>query len=346
MELRFSDDKNNTFVVNSDNYEMYKIIDGKRELVSIEERNFVFGEINKMQDISLNRPKTYEDFLNLLKEMIKKGSILNYDTLNNFVKSCNLNEEEKQKLLAFGLGELQIQNVIDLKNRIMENLEQNKKPNLNAIINFSVIDNSIGPRYCEISLKYQDEVNTYDHIKEHLVYNENLEKELIEPIVLEVARRSQIKMHYAERINDPVNKRGNFRLGTEEKTFLGVNNIDYEYAMELNDRCEDIVKEMPIEDKEERSEAISSDQGKEYGYQNDYQDNIITQDGVVYTVDGEYLGYINEMGEIVRTDQSLEQDKGKGRILDRKGLSNSIIIFAITSLISGLIILLEIYLLK
>ena len=67
MELRFSDDKNNTFVVNSDNYEMYKIIDGKRELVSIEEKNFVFGEINKMQDISLNRPKTYEDFFKTFK---------------------------------------------------------------------------------------------------------------------------------------------------------------------------------------------------------------------------------------------------------------------------------------
>ena len=118
QELSFTDNNGNNFVVNleNNNYEAYKIVDGVKVKPTPEELKFIIENLQKLKDINnQEKPKTYDEYLNLLKELINNGTIKNTDQLRNFINSTTLSDEEKEKLAGEGISELSIEDIVGLK---------------------------------------------------------------------------------------------------------------------------------------------------------------------------------------------------------------------------------------
>lgn len=344
QELSFTDNNGNNFVVNleNNNYEAYKIINGVKVKPTPEELKFIIENLQKIKDLNnQEKPKTYDEYLSLLKELIKNGTIKNTDQLRNFITSSTLNDEEKEKLAEEGISELSIEDIVDLKNRIIDSLKNQKTPDLKAYINFNVKDNSFGSKYCEVKLNYQDSIGSFEHINENLNYTDTLKRELIEPVTLEVAMRSRVKENFSVKVANDLNNRCNYFLKTEEKTSLSLNNIEYDYAEKLQKKCEEIKEKMPVQDANEREEKVTEETQDMHNEERGIPKDAVTDEyGNVYDKNGEYIGKINEYGEI---DRSIKRENTLKRVRVKKenGFTMATIIMAITSFITSLIFLIQ-----
>ena len=348
QELSFTDNNGNNFVVNleNNNYEAYKIINGVKVKPTPEELKFIIENLQKIKDLNnQEKPKTYDEYLNLLKELIRNGVIKNTDQLRNFITSTTLSDEEKTKLAEEGISELSIENIVDLKNRIIDSLKNQKTADLKAYINFNVKDNSFGSKYCEIKLNYQDNMGSFEHIKETLNYTDALKRELIEPVTLEVAMRSQIKDNFMVKVANDLNNRCNYFLKTEEKTSLSLNNVEYDYAEKLQKKCAEIKEKMPVKDEAERQDMVEEENREMNNDEREIPKDAVTDEyGNVYDKNGKYLGQMNEYGEI---DRSIKRENTlkRVRVKNENGFTMATIIIAITSFITSLIFLMQILIL-
>ncbi len=353
-DMFITDSKGNNFVINKTNgqYEVYKVVDGNRISPTKEELEFILNEIRNIKSIKpQERPKNLDDYIKLLKEMINNKKIVNFDQLSNFIKSCELSGEEKVKLSEAGIADLQIQDIIQLKNRIINSLKEEKRPDLKALINFNIKDNSIGAKYCEVKLNYQSNNNTTEHIKEQLNYNDTLKRELIEPVLLEIAIQSQIKDNFIVKVPNDINNRSNYMLSTDEDIMFNLNNVEYEYADKLQKRCMNLKDKQPVNDAEERSEKISELQDEahpEDSNRKDFENVKTDEQGLMYDVNGNYIGRIDENGNVIRENSQPELDKGRARVRVPKGYKTNgfamtTIILAVTSLVSSVLFLIQIF---
>ena len=356
-DMFITDSNGNNFVINKTDgqYEVYKIVDGNRVSPTKEELENILNEIKNIKNIQpQEKPKNLDEYIKLLKEMIKNKKIINFDQLNNFIKSCELSDEEKIKLSEAGIADLQIQDIINLKNRIIDSLKDEKRPELKALINFNIKDNSIGAKYCEVKLNYQNGNNTTEHIKEQINYDDTLKRELIEPVLLEVAMRSRIKDNFIVKVPNDINNRSNYMLSTEENVMFNLNNVDYEYAEELQKRCVELKDKQPINDDIERSEKVSELQDEahpEDSNREDFEDLKTDEQGFMYDVNGNYVGRIDENGNVIRENSQPELDKGKARVrvpegYKTNGFAMTTIILAVTSLVSSILFLIQIFMLS
>ncbi len=351
QELSFTDNNGNNFVVNleNNNYEAYKIVNGVKVKPTPEELKFIIDNLQKIKDLNKQeKPKTYDEYLNLLKELIKNGTIKNTDQLRNFISSTTLSEEEKEKMAEEGISELSIEDIIGLKNRIIDSLKNQKTPDLKAYINFNVKDNSFGSKYCEVHLNYQDDMGSFEHIKETLNYTDTLKRELIEPVTLEVAMRSQVKDNFMVKVANDLNNRCNYFLKTEEKTSLSLNNVEYDYAEKLQKKCEEIKEKMPVQNADARQDAVGEETQDINNEERDIPKDAVTDEyGNVYDKNGEYLGQMNEYGEFLTNSRTEKRENSLKRVRVKKenGFTMVAIIIAITSLITSLIFLMQILIL-
>lgn len=349
-ELSFTDDNGNNFVVNleNNNYEAYKIVNGIKVEPTPEELKFIIENLQKIKEINTQeKPKTYDEYLNLLKELIKNGNIKNTNQLRNFISSTTLSEEEKEKLVEEGISELSIEDIVGLKNRIIESLRNQKTPDLKAYINFNVRDNSFGSKYCEVNLSYQDDLSSFEHIKETLNYTDTLKRELIEPVTLEVAMRSQVKDNFMVKVANDLNNRCNYFLKTEEKTSLSLNNVEYDYAEKLQKKCEEIKEKMPAQNASARQDAVGEASQDMHNEENDIPKDAITDEqGNVFDRNGEYLGQMNEYGEFLTNNRTEKKENVKKLVrVKENGFAMASIIMAITSFITSLLFLMQILIL-
>lgn len=348
QELSFTDNNGNNFVVNleNNNYEAYKIINGVKVEPTPEELKFIIENLEKIKDLNKQeKPKTYDEYLNLLKELIKNGTIKNTDQLRNFINSTTLSDEEKEKLAGEGISELSIEDIVGLKNRIIDSLKNQKTPDLKAYINFKIKDNTFGSKYCEVNLNYQDDMGSFEHIKETLNYTDTLKRELIEPVTLEVAMRSQVKDNFMVKVANDLNNRCNYFLKTEEKTSLSLNNVEYDYAEELQKKCEKLKEKVPVQDAAEREDKVAEETQDMHNEEREIPKDAVTDEyGNVYDKNGEYLGQINEYGEM---DKSIKRENTLKRVRVKKenGFTMTAIIVAVTSFITSLIFLMQILIL-
>ncbi len=344
QELSFTDNNGNNFVVNleNNNYEAYKIVNDVKVKPTPEELKFIIENLQKIKDLNKQeKPKTYDEYLNLLKELIKNGTIKNTDQLRNFISSTTLSDEEKGKLAEEGISELSIEDIVDLKNRIIDSLKNQKTTDLKAYINFNVKDNSFGSKYCEVRLNYQDSIGSFEHINENLNYTDTLKRELIEPVTLEVAMRSRVKDNFMVKVANDLNNRCNYFLKTEEKTSLSLNNVEYDYAEKLQKKCEEIKEKMPVQDAAEREDKVSEETQDINNEEREIPNDAVTDEyGNVYDRNGEYLGQINEYGEI---DKSIKRENTLKlvRVKNENGFTMATIIIAITSFITSLLFLIQ-----
>ena len=350
-ELTFTDSNGNKFVINleNNNYEAYKIVNGIKVKPTPEELKYIIDNLQKIKNLNTQeKPKTYDEYLNLLKELIKNGTIKNTDQLRNFISSSTLNDEEKTRLAEEGITELSIEDIVDLKNRIIDNLKNQKTPNLKAYINFNVKDNSFGSKYCEVNLNYQDDMGSFEHIKETLNYTDTLKRELIEPVTLEVAMRSRVKDNFMVKVANDLNNRCNYFLKTEEKTSLSLNNVEYDYAEKLQKKCEELKKRMSIQDATEREDKVSEEIQDMHNEKVEIPEDAVTDEyGNVYDRNGEYLGQMNEYGEFLTNSRTEKRENTLKRVRVKKdnGFTMATIIIAITSFITSLLFLIQILIL-
>ncbi len=329
-ELKINDLNGNTFVVNYENghYQVKKVTEKGLEEANEQELDFVAQEIQKIK-MSNN---SYDEITSLVKNLIKNGEIKSYDELKDFIASSTLNDEAKNKLLQNGMSELNIQDIIELKNKIIDCLRYKQSDELASFINFKVQDNAFGSKYCEIKVGYNDKDNVFEQINETLNYSDTLKKELIEPVVLEVALKGSITNNDVERSSDTINNLGNYNLRTNNSQ-VNLINTEYDYADKLRKRCENIKSNYPIKDDAARDEAVDNLQNDYYQEDNKMGEYRTDDQGFVYDKDNNIVGKVKEKG------QARKLTKGNGFNL-------AFIIIAICSLITSLLVLFQIFILS
>ena len=320
--VNIKDEKGNNYVIQIQNgeYEIYKKDGYNLTKATAEELEYVLEELKKIRSDLFKEDNKLDNYKNLLKQMVESGAIKDFESLKQFLNSTDLTEEEKDQLLNEGIGELDLQEIIDLKNKILESLD--KRPNLKAMISFNIKDVSLGEKYCEIKLGYKENENTITHISKVMNYNETLKKELIEPIILEVTLKGKLKNTFVSKTQDSFNNRGNFRLSTEDNTYLGINNSEYDYLQKLEERVTN------LKDKETRANEVSELQNEEY--ENNKEEVITDEVGNVFDSNGNYLGHVDEY------------DKGKKRVLVKENGFTMTLIISLTSFITSILMVLEI----
>ncbi len=329
-EFHITNNKGEHFVVtNTHEYNVYKVVNNQYVPAQKEEIEFVLGELNKIL-------KSYKETLDIIKQMIASGQIKDYNSLKQYIDTTSLSDAEKENLLQEGLGELQIADIISLKDKIINQIRNYNNDNMTTLVEFQVHNNSFGEKYCEIKLSFADEFSKIEHLKEVMTYNKTLQKELIDPIILELALKSPITAKNLIRTSNAIENRGDFFVNTQDKANVVLKNGDYDHLEQLNEKL-DLLKNKPsIQDDEQRNEAVN---------EIEQENNIINGknttevDGVIYNELGEIIGYIDNKENLNRT-------QGKARMRKKAGYSNVLTILAITSMISSLFIILQIFLLS
>ena len=330
-ELKINDVNGNTFVVNLENghYQVKKVTENGLEDANEEELAYVGKEIQKMKASN----NTYDEIISLIKNMIKNGEIKTYDELRDFIASSTLSDEEKNRLLQNGISELNIQDIVDLKNRIIDCIRNKQSDELASFINFKVQNNAFGSKYCEIKVGYSDKESVFEQINETLNYTDTLKKELIEPVVFEVALKGMITNNDVERSSDTIDNLGNYNLRTNKNSQVNLINTEYDYADELRKRCENLKSRYPVEGDSERDEAVENLQNDYYQEENKMGEYRTDEQGFVYDKDNKLVGKVKERGQ------------ARKLIKKENGFSLTLIIFAICSLITSLLVLFQIFIL-
>ena len=330
-ELKINDLNGNSFVVNYENghYQVKKVTENGLEDANEEELAYVGKEIQKMK-ISNN---SYDEIVSLVKNLIKNGEIKSYDELKDFIASSALTDEEKNKLLQNGMSELNIQDIVDLKDRIINCIRNKQSDEISSFINFNVQNNAFGSKYCEIKVGYDDKNNVYEQINETLNYTDTLKKELIEPVVFEVALKGSIINNDVKRSSDTIDNLGNYNLQTSNNNQVNLINTEYDYADELRKRCENVKSNYPIKDDAARDEAVDNLQNDYYQEENKMGEYRTDEQGFVYDKDNKIVGKVKERGQ------------ARKLIKKENGFSLTMIILAICSLITSLLVLFQILIL-
>ena len=326
-EYYITNDKGENFVItnyNSD-FKVYKIVDNKRVPAQNEDIKYILNQLNS----SL---KSYKEILDTIKQLILKGQIKDELSLKQFIETTPLSDEEKRKIYEEGLGELQIADIISLKDKIINQIRKYDNDSISPIVEFQVHNNSFGEKYCDIKLSFADEFSKVEHLKEVMTYNDTLKTELIEPILLEVAIKSPVVAKNLLRTSNAIDNRGDLFINTQDKTNVIFKNGDYDHLEEINKKIDALKYETSIENEEQRDNKIEEMQDKQVENGQSLTDN----NGVIYNEYGEIIGYVDA--------NALE--KGKGRVRKKDGYSNALIIIAITSMISSLLIIMQIFLLN
>ncbi len=330
----FNNNGNSYYVkLNTDTYEIFKLENNELKEISEEEKTMILPLLEEKKN------QIKEDYLlNTLKEMVKNGQIKDTFTLQKYLSNSNISQEEKEKILNAGYAELKLNDIVTIKNKIINDLRNNQGQNLEGFINFKVRDDALSNKFCEIKLGYKNGNDYVEHLKYSLNYNETLQKELIEPVALEIALRSPINTNVIEKSDDPFTDLGNVYFKTNEKMNFGLENVDYAYAHNFQKRMEAKRDKVSISDNEKRDEAIAEEQNKEYNPSLKPDEN-----GLVKNEDGQIIGYYNENGEFVKEQPEL--NKGTARVLkknDTKGFTLIYIILGTSFFLSGLAVLLQI----
>lgn len=339
-EFYVTNESNEKFVIinNNSNFTVYKIIDDKRQIATREESAFALQKFN-------NNLKSYKNIMESMKEKIEIGKIKDYYSLKQFIDSTTLTEEEKKKILQDGIGELQIVEIIALKERIINQLRTHKKEGIKTIVEFQVHDNSFGEKYCEIKLNFADEFSNGDYIKETINYNQTVQRELIEPVMLELALNSQVVSKNSIRTSNLVDNKGDFYVNTANKSNFVLKNGDYDYIEKLSEKLE-VVKEMPnITNPEQRSDTVNEVQEEN----RETNGKVSTENNeIIYNDMGEVIAYVKDGKLIPNNPEALTINLTKENVRVRKkdGYTNAIIIIAVTSLISSLLIILQVFLMS
>ncbi len=354
QEVIITNEKGETFLVayENDNYTISKIENGEKKEPTKEEMAFALKELEKVKQAT--KKNTYDDYLKMLKDMLEAKTIKGTAELENFIQSTTLSPEEKEKLLREGIQGLDLQDIINLRNRIIGDLRGSKKEDMEALIGFNVKDNAFGSSYCEIKMGFKDSIGYNERLNATLDYNDNLKKELIEPVIAEVMGRSKIKTKSLSKTGDSFNNRGNLGIATEEKVKVALANVEYDYADKLDKNCENLKNRAPELDPEARDKNA-----QEFSLDNESpsipadEELLTDENGNMYSLNGEYVGRINEYGEIVRDEgQNLSHEESMKLV--RKPLSNikkkesgfvAIAVIAITSFITSLIVIIQMLLL-
>ncbi len=335
-EIKITDSNGNEFVINKNyingEYVVKKIDNGKILEPTGSDLQYVLEELKKKKLEFTNNK--YQVALEFLKSRINLGSINSYE-INEYINNCDLSNEEKEKLLNECYEELNIQKIIEIREKMITSLRNNNINNLQAQVNFKIIDN-MDAKYCEINLGFKNEENYINHVSEVLFYNDSLKKELIEPIILEISQHSKIRNAFFAKTFDYINNRANFYMNTLDNANVNIINTEYEYAEELEKRCEELKRRYDLSNNGD--ENIRQSQN-EYYNESELDNYVTNDDGYVYDTDGNLIGLITENGEINRDPNILANAKGMARTLKKseKGFIDFSIILIIVWTISILL---------
>ena len=354
-EVIITNEKGETFLINyeNNNYSISKIENGEKKEPSKEEMAFALKELEKVKQAT--KKNTYDDYLKMLKNMLEARTIKGTTELENFIQSTTLSPEEKEKLLHEGISGLDLQDIVDLRNKIIGDLRGSKREDMEALIGFNVKDNALGSPYCEIKMGFKDSIGYNERLNATAEYSDTLKNELIEPVIAEVIGRSKIKTKNLSKTADSFNNRGNLGIVTEEKVKVALANVEYDYADKLDKHCENLknrASELDPEVRDKNAQEFSPNDDVP-SIPND-EELLTDENGNMYSLNGEYVGRINEYGEIVRDDgPNLTHEESMKLV--RKHLSNikqresgfvAIAVIAITSFITSLIVIMQMILLS
>lgn len=275
-----------------------------------EELTFIIEELKKLKQSQVTL--TYDNALIKLKELIDNGTLNSLDEIKNYVNSLNLNENDKEKLIQASFSHLESKSkvvtpVTQLKNKIIEHLRKERKEGNFLIATFTVIDNVTGPSYCKISLDSIDENSQINLEMESLDYNDELKKDLIEPVIEEIVLSSEVE---APKIT-PVPGgfyRSNLNLASSDNKITNLNNIEEEYARKLDQHIKNLMTEAKIQDHGARDTRINELQEER---------NL----------------------ELDNTRKRIKPEESN----DKKGFSNNYLIYGVISLTTALLIILQIF---
>lgn len=266
-EYRIFDDNNNEFIVSNKNgtFECKKIIEGDKLVdPTKEELEFVIKELerqaNQTQSLST------EDIINTIKQLIEEKKINNYEELYNYINGLNLSVQEKNKIFEQTNTLLvndtkEKSEIIKLKEELIDIIRKNSDRNIAKIITFDVKANISGAPICNINLTTVD--NGLSKIQKDISkdYNEELKKDLIEPVLQELVLTSRAAQN-VEPSDASFGYRSNFHLQTEENCFAHLNNIEQDYAYRLQEDIISLNNSPKISDSSARDAKISEIQNE------------------------------------------------------------------------------------
>lgn len=265
-EFEIIDNLNNKFRVtlrDDNNFECKKVLnDGTLIDPTREELIYIMKEIQKKLETlkSENVIQNYDSLLMTIKTLIDNGTLNSLDEIRNYINGLNLTQEEKEKLIQESYKYLESKSVektpITLfKDKIIENLRKDKQEGVTLVASFNVRENITGIDNCEVTLTRYDEKGSLEIEKQTFDYTEELKKDLIEPVLEELVLSTEI---------EPVNYtpvpggfyRSNMQVNTIDNRMAQLNNIEEGYANDLNKHINELSKEAKITDNNERDDKL------------------------------------------------------------------------------------------
>lgn len=283
---------------------------------TVEELQYIITELQRLKAREQTQHYDFNSLLETLKKLIDEEQLNSSDEIKKYVENLSISDEDKIKLIQEGNNyfnsKVQSQNntpIINFKNKLIASLRKERKKETMISVSFNVIDNISGPSYCKISLDSYDNGTPTNLEMESFDYNEELKKELIEPILEEVILSQEV---YPLDITPTPGGiyRSNMNLASTDNKYVSLNNIEDTYATELSDRLIPLMSEAKITDNNSRDNRLQ------------------------------------ELNMEKKNQKVRKLEKNYNSNNDKKGFSTTNMIYATISIITSLTILLQILFLK
>ncbi len=287
-------------------FQYYKIVNNEKVIPTHEELVVLLAKLKEIN----TKKHTKEEIKELIKKAIDNNELTDENSIKDYLVSLNVTTD-LEELEAYAKGLLETKNihftVIDeIREKLLKALSEANTDvnNLNkgVFVSFNRKRSIVGTDYVEVHLSTIDGDKSYEYPKMYCPYNEETKKQLIEPVLSEVALKSKVTCNKAINNNDAMEYSADYYFKTKANQNITVKDVDQIYAYDLEKKIDDLC----------------------YQYGNDLTDEEVQEVAEQKVSDGEELNLDKPM-KLVRKKN--------------EGFANSIISFIVAEVVAILLLI-------
>lgn len=288
-------------------FQYFKMVNNQKEIPNHEELQTLLEKIKELN----NKKYTKDEVKKKIDDAIKKEELKDVDKIKDFLTSLNVTDdlEELENYAKGLLEEKQIEYTpIDvIREKILKEFAEMNTEEKMAFVSFNCKKSLVSSNYLEIELSTRNGEEFYKYPNMYCIYNEETKKQLIEPVIAEVALKSEIAYSQAVNKQDFIHYIADFYFKTKDNKYINIKDIEQTYASELEAKINELYKQYGENLSEENIQEIYNEQ---------------------------------EEVQNMELDQQMRLVRKKKE--DNKGFVNSMIVFVVAEAISLLLILFQI----
>ena len=242
-------------------FQYYKIVNGNKVAPTHDELEAL---LDKLEELKMKK-HTKEELQEIIKNAIDNNELTDANNIKDYLASLNVTED-LEELEEYAKGLLFAKNnnytaIDEIRDKIIQAFDEVNGNQRGAYVTFVREKSAVGEDFLDIQLSTIDGDQIYEFPKMYCAYNDDTKKQLIEPLIAEIALKSIVIHNNAITKTDTMDYTADYFCETKDNQHISVKDIEQSYAQELEKKLKELCSQYGTNLTEEEVENIYQKQG-------------------------------------------------------------------------------------